>query len=276
MQGGHLRRTTAWVRPRLLSVFLGGVGFALLLLLWSRMTARLGETRLPPAEHVVRLFFATITSSPDIALQGGGTGGFLPNVYATAKHYVYGTAFGIGLAVATLAAAARYTAVRLAVEPIVGILRTIPPLAVAPFFLLWFGVSSLSQVGLVAFYVFVMLFPPGIAAIERTNPVLLQFAGTLGASKSVVVRSIIMPALVPELTGPIRVAISWSWGLVVVSELLGAPAGLGKLIGGFMSFTATDLVVVAILWILLLAIVSEVLASIAISVLTRWVPRDDS
>jgi len=265
-----MRTSVAAIR----SLALGGVGIALFVVIWFGLSARFGGTRVPSPSHVVYEFFVTVRHSPEVSIQGGGTDGFLPSIVATGKHYLEGTFGGILISVVVLYGCARFRLVRAGLSPIVGILRTIPPLAVAPFFLLWFGTSSIAQSGLVSFYLFVMLFPPGVAAIDRTNWVLVQFGRTLGASPGVIASSIVFPSLIPELAGPLRVAVSWSWGLVVVSELLGAPQGLGKLVGGFMSFTATDLVMVAIVWILVMATITEIVLSVVLAYLTRWVPRD--
>src|SRR5665811_790067 len=55
----------------------GLVGFVLLLAAWSGLSLALGETRAPSPLTVVSELIGTINRSPEIALQGGGTGGFL-------------------------------------------------------------------------------------------------------------------------------------------------------------------------------------------------------
>ena len=209
-------------------------------------------------------------SSPEIKFQGGGSGGFLPHVLATASHFLVGTLGGVALSAAALVAAARFPSFKASLDPFVAILRTVPPLAVAPFLLLWFGTATVGQAMLVAFYVFVMLYPPAIAAAERTEPSLIDFAATLGASRWTIVREILLPAVVPATAGPLQVAVSWSWGLIVVSEILGARQGIGKLLAGFVPITATDLTMVAIVWILLLAVASEGLLALLLRRATRW------
>jgi ABC-type nitrate/sulfonate/bicarbonate transport system permease component len=81
-----------------------------------------------------------------------------------------------------------------------------------------------------------------------------------------------LPAVIPAITGPLQVAVSWSSGLVVVGEILGARQGIGKLLAGFVPITATDLTMVAIVWILLMAVISEAVLSVILRRVTRWMP----
>jgi ABC-type nitrate/sulfonate/bicarbonate transport system permease component len=230
----------------------------------------LGETRLPSPVTVVFRFFTTITSSPEIRLQGGGSGGFLPHVLATAWHFLIGTLSGVVLAGIGLVLAARFPLFAKVLDPFVSILRTIPPLALAPFLILWFGTATIGQASLVAFYVFVMIYPPGVAALSRVEPALIGFASTLGASRTVKAWEILLPAIIPAIAGPLQVAVSWSWGLVVVGEILGARQGIGKLLAGFVPITATDLTMASIVWILIMALASEAVLSILLRRATRW------
>jgi len=257
---------------RALSVGLAVLGALLVLAIWTASSLWLGENRLPLPTTVVLRFFETINSSPEIKLQGGGSSGFLPHVLATAGHFLVGTLSGVALSAVALVLAARFAGFRATLDPFVAILRTIPPLAIAPFLLLWFGTATIGQALLVAFYVFVMIYPPGVSALKRVEPSLIEFARTLGASRSVTAWEIMLPAVIPAITGPLQVAVSWSWGLVVVGEILGARQGIGKLLAGFVPITATDLTMVAIVWILLMAVISEAVLSIILRRVTRWMP----
>jgi ABC-type nitrate/sulfonate/bicarbonate transport system permease component len=271
MAGGSDSRAGA-ARDRAASAGLALLGAILVFGLWAAASAWVGETRLPSPVTVAISFFSTITSSPEIKLQGGGSDGFLPHVLATAWHFLLGTLSGVALAGFGLVLAARFPLFAQALDPFVSILRSIPPLALAPFLILWFGTATIGQASLVAFYVFVMIYPPGVAAVARVEPALIGFASTLGASRTVKAREIILPAIVPAIAGPLQVAVSWSWGLVVVGELLGARQGIGKLLAGFVPITATDLTMAGIMWILLMAVASEAVLTFLLRRATRWMP----
>ena len=115
-----------------------------------------------------------------------------------------------------------------------------------------------------------MIFVAGAEALERQNPVQANFARTLGAGKNIVAANVMMPALLPELAGPIKVAYSWSWGLVIVGELLGAQSGIGRIINAFISILKTDLIVVGIIWVVIMAIVIEKIVDLVLGKLLEW------
>ena len=99
---------------------------------------------------------------------------------------------------------------------------------------------------------------------------LANFTRTMGASETGIARRVILPSLLPAMAGPIRVAYSWSWGLVIVAELLGAHSGIGRILNAFIALLATDLVVVGILWVLLLALGMEWVVDRCLNSLLRW------
>lgn len=256
---------------RLRAVVLAASGVALMVGAWWLLSAWLGETRAPSPSTVVDRFFATISGSAEIRSQGGRDG-FAPNALITALRYVEGTGLGLLLGFAGVYACLRFPRVRALTVPIVEVLRAVPPLATAPFLLLWFGPGAVATVGVVVFYTFVIVFVAGLEADDRLDPVTKRFAATLGADRGTIARSVALPAIVPQMAGPIRVATTWSWGLVVVGELLGAQDGIGRLFVGFVPLVATDLVVVGIVWIVLMALVAELVVSAVLRRATSWAP----
>ena len=62
----------------------------------------------------------------------------------------------------------------------------------------------------------------------------------------------------------------WSWGLVIVGELLGAKSGVGRILNAFIAILSTDLVVVGIIWILILAVFTERFVAFVLSKLFEW------
>lgn len=252
------------------SMILTILGFAIMLALWSFLSIKLGNTRLPTPWGVVKKFFTTILSCPEIKFQGAGKYGYLPHVATTLMRYLVGVLSGTALSIIALFGIARFHTFRDIFSPVVNILRSIPPLALAPFFLLWFGISQTSIIAIITFYAFTMIFVAGAESIERMDPVQSNFARTLGANENTVVSKVVMPSILPDLAGPLKVSYSWSWGLVIVGELLGAKTGIGRIINAFISTLKTDLIVVAIIWIVILAIIFEKIVSIILNRMLEW------
>lgn len=249
------------------------LGIVMSISLWVWLSSVLGELRVPNPFACIKLMAETINECQLISFQGAGEAGFLPHIICTLQRYLIGTASGIFLAIAMLVVCTRFPVFLKYFMPIVDILRTIPPLALAPFLLLWFGPSLVSIMGVAIFYTFVTVFVSGVEALQRVNPVYENFARTLGAGKNTVAFEIVFPALFPALVGPIKVAACSSWGLIIIGEQLGAVKGLGRIINAFVSLYDTSLVVVVIFWVLLMALIVEIIIALITGYMTRWMAR---
>jgi sulfonate transport system permease protein len=110
------------------------------------------------------------------------------------------------------------------------VMRTFPLLALIPLFELWFGLTFLGMMLFVAYGVAVIFFTGTVNAVRNIPPVYVQYARTLGAGRLRVYRTIILPAMFPELRSSILLSIGVAWTAVVGAEFLGAQTGLGQII----------------------------------------------
>ena len=108
--------------------------------------------------------------------------------------------------------------------------RPVPPVALIPFFLLWFGFSNLGKIVLVTLGVGLVVLVDTYESARSIHPNLLRAAYCLGAKKSETLINILVPATLPKIIGGLRVAAAIGIGLEVVSEFMGAQNGLGYLI----------------------------------------------
>jgi hypothetical protein len=70
----------------------------------------------------------------------------------------------------------------------------------------------------------------------------------------------------------IRLVICVSWGIQIVTELMGAPQGMGQVFSMAIPMQALDLIIAGILWITLLAATTDLLFVWFARAVTRWVP----
>lgn len=137
------------------------------------------------------------------------------------------------------------------------ILRTLPVLALAPLFILWFGIGETPKVLLVAlgatFPVYLNLHK-GIRAID---PKLLEMAGTIGLSRWKTIRNVIVPGALPDLLVGIRLAVSISWLMLVVAEQINANSGIGHMMMDAQDFLRTDIIFVGLAVYGLLGLISD-------------------
>lgn len=106
-------------------------------------------------------------------------------------------------------------------------LRPIPVFALIPLFTLWFGIGRAPQTALVSVGVFLILSFTTIEAVRNVPRIYVRAALTCGASRVDVYRTVVLPAIVPELVIGIRYGVIAAWGLDVAAEFSGSQEGLG-------------------------------------------------
>jgi ABC-type nitrate/sulfonate/bicarbonate transport system permease component len=183
--------------------------------------------------------------------------------------------FGIGVTAGVLVALAMAYSVivRESTEGIVNALRPVPIFALIPLFLLWFGIGRTSQISLVAFGVFVILVVSTSEAIRNVPAIFINAGRTLGASRGRIFSTVVVPAIVPNLVGAIRVAAAASFGLDVAAEFIGAQNGLGYMLINSAAYLYTDGIIVIIVIYSLLSFALDRLILLASKRVTRWSGR---
>ena len=107
--------------------------------------------------------------------------------------------------------------------------NSIPKVAVVPILIMWFGIGEIPAIltaFLISFFPIVVNVATGLATIE---PELEDVLRALGASKLDVMRKVGIPRSMPYFFGSLKVAITLAFVGAVVSETVGANAGLGHL-----------------------------------------------
>jgi NitT/TauT family transport system permease protein len=130
-----------------------------------------------------------------------------------------GTLIGIALA--------RYRRAAAIVDPFVMGLYGLPRVALAPMFILWFGISLFAKV-MMSFSMVVFVFILNVTeGIRTVDPDMVDLMRTMRAPKSYIMRKVTIPSIVPWLLASFRIGIGLSLVGAVVGELIGANRGLG-------------------------------------------------
>lgn len=134
-------------------------------------------------------------------------------------------------------------------DPIVEFMRPVPPLALIPLMIIWFGIGEKSKIILLflaALWIMAIAARAGVSGVAIAK---VHAAYSLGASKSQILRKVIIPNSLPEIFTGARVAMGVCWGTVVAAELVAAEKGLGMMIMVASKFQLTDIVIVGIILI---------------------------
>jgi ABC-type nitrate/sulfonate/bicarbonate transport system permease component len=256
-----------------LNIMLKVSAIPFLILVWWLLSSLLGEFRLPSPWVVFSGFFTTATGSKQLAFSGAGRDGFLPHVLATLGKVTAGTILGTLVGILLGLLMMWYRPLRSFLRLPIDGLRAIPPLAFVPIFFMLFGRTLLAQLISLILYSFLLIVVNTVNAIENVQPIYQRFGYTLGATRGRVFWSVILPAIVPELIGGVRVGIIWGWGLQVIIEMMGAQTGIGKALLLTQQLNALDLILIGAAWVVLLAGFMDIVFYVIITYVIRWQPR---
>lgn len=146
---------------------------------------------------------------------------------------------------------------RAVIDPLVELLRPIPPLAYLPLLVIWFGIGETTKILLIFF----SILAPVI--ISSTHGVLShqinreRAALSLGASKSQIFWHVILPTALPHIITGIRIGLGVGWSTLVAAELVAADRGIGFMVQSAAQFLITDTVILGIIVIAIVAVSFE-------------------
>lgn len=145
----------------------------------------------------------------------------------TMTEMFYGFILGalMGLVLGFLLGRSKYWAA--VFEPYLMAFYGIPRIALAPILIIWLGIGIWSKVAIVFIQVFFLVFINTYAGMQNINEEYVQLARVMGASHSLIMRRIILPAAAPFIMLGIRSAVPYSVIGAVVGEFMAANKGIG-------------------------------------------------
>ena len=155
-------------------------------------------------------------------------------------------------------------------DPIVEFMRPIPPLALIPLIILWFGIDETAKISLLflaSLFIMTIAARSGVSSVRISK---VHAAYSLGASKAQVLRHVILPNALPEIFTGLRTAMGVCWGTVVAAELVAADKGVGSMIMIAKNFLQTDTVVIGIIIIGIIGYGIEMMMRLAERWLIPW------
>ncbi len=158
-------------------------------------------------------------------------------------------------------------------DPIVEFMRPVPPLALIPLVIIWFGIWETGKIILLFLAALWIMTIAARAGVSGVNISKIHAAYSLGASKWQIMRHVIMPNSLPEIFTGARVAMGVCWGTVVAAELVAAQKGAGMMIIAASKFQLTDIVIMGIVLIGIIGYGIDILMRRAETILVPWKGR---
>ncbi|GGB18489.1 ABC transporter permease [Flexivirga endophytica] len=196
-------------------------------------------------------FGPALVASPSETWQGAADlwadGTLWQSIWASSRRIFIGWALGVVVGAPLGLLMGRITIVREILDPYIEFFRFIPPIAFVTLAIIWFGIGESSKIVLI-FYtsVFVVIINT-ISGAVSTDETKLRAAASLGASKSQILRTIVLPSAIPHIVTGARLAMGNSFLTIVSAEIVAAQEGLGALIWTSRNYGHIDWVFVGII-----------------------------
>ncbi len=106
-----------------------------------------------------------------------------------------------------------------AMGPIIDSLRSIAPIAWIPMALLWLGIRGNAALFIVAYAAFFPFVLNTIEAVRQIDRNLINAASALGASRALILRTVILPGSLSIILTGARISLAFAWGSIIAAEL---------------------------------------------------------
>ncbi len=232
-------------RPK--RALLGVAGIVAFVAAWWLVSLFQPAYVLPSPPVVAETFYAEAASGEMAAALG-----------QSVRHWLPGTVVGTTLGIAAGVALAWSPLLDGVAAPTVRVLRPVPPLALVGFAVAWFGINHAGAAFIIAVGAFWINFYAAYGGVEGVSSDLLDVARSLGVQGDLeLVRSVVLPAALPDVTTGVRTGIGRCWMLVVAAEIFGVP-GIGRRILRASNNLQVDVVITYILVLSLLFLLVDV------------------
>ena len=199
--------------------------------------------------------------------------GLLYDIFASTRRVFFGVALGIFAAVPVGFLLGWYRPARTLADPMINFFRALPPIALIPLVIVYFGVDEIAKLVILfyaAFFSGVIVMYEGVSQI---TPLYIRVAQTLGASEMEIFRKVIIPLTVPHILTALRVSLGVAWATLVASELIAAQRGLGAMIQNAATYFLLDVIYVGIICIGCIALLMDTVLRWLSANLLAWQER---
>lgn len=155
------------------------------------------------------------------------------------------------------------------IEPFILALYTLPKIALAPLFVLWFGIGMMTKIMLSGFLVFFFVFFTTFQGMKNIDHELVDISRVMGLGKFEVMRKVVLPQATVWVFSGLRIALPYAVIGAVVGEFIAAQEGIGYLIKAASSLMNTSGVFAG----LIILMAGTTILSTALRAAEAWVLR---
>ncbi len=248
---GRLRGVAPWIVP-------------LLVIAGWEAASRSGwlSTRILPEPFAVAQAFWNLLKSGEL----------LHDVAISTGRAVAGLAIGGGLGLVLGLLTGTFRTAETLLDTTLQMVRNVPPLALIPLVILWFGIDESAKLFLVAIGVFFPIYLNTYHGIKSVDAGLIEMARSYGLRGWPLYREVILPGALPSILVGLRFSLGLMWVLLIVAETISAQSGIGYMTMNAREFLQTDVVLVGVLLYALLGKLADLVARGLERRFLRWNP----
>ena len=177
---------------------------------------------------------------------------------------ILGTVIGLSLAL--------LPRVEAAVSPLLSGLNSMPRIAVAPVFIIAFGIGLLAKVVLATSVVVLVFIINARAGVKSADPDMVRMATVMGFGKVQIFFKVLLPVAMPSIFAAIRLGVIYALLSVVASELIASRNGLGQLVALYSNQFKMASVYAILLVLAVVASILNIFTGLAESWMLSWQP----
>lgn len=249
-------------RDFLIILGLQAVALAVFLIVWewAARTKAVNPMFIGQPSNIFAYLYNVIFVDQKLLLEAAWTLG------ETGVAFVLGSAVGIafGLLFVLYAPFERF------LDPVFSALNSLPRIALAPLFLLWFGLGPMSKIALGFSLTFFIVLYSTVAGARSVDADWIVLCRMLGASKAEIFFKVTLPSAVPTVFSGLRLGLIYALLGVIGGEIIAAQHGLGQMLSYLANTFQTDGVFAVLLLLAIIGVVLSNLMSAIESYLARW------
>lgn len=197
-------------------------------------------------------------------------GTYLSNLWVTIQATFFGFLFGAGAGMIVGFLTGSWRRLGDILQPIVTAFYTLPRLALAPLFLLWFGLGIEFRIVFAATIVFFLVYYNTYFGVREVSRELISAVRIMGASRIQVMTRVIIPSALVWVAAGLKISVPYALVGVVVAEMLASDKGMGFLLSRSASQFSASGSFAAIAGLLVVALIVDWIITKITDRALRW------
>ncbi|WP_067461379.1 ABC transporter permease [Actinomadura macra] len=220
-------------------IWTGAAALGLALVIWEAAALVIGDAVTLPTVTETAQTFERYLTRPYPEVQGKT---LLEDALISTGRILAGFLLGTAAGLLLGASMAGVRVIRELADPIIGVMRPLPPIAFIPLLVVWFGIGETSKIALIFFGVLPVVTVATLSALDAVPTDLLNASRSLGASPLHTMLHVRLRAAVPGVLTGMRLAMGGAWTAIIAAEMIAATGGVGFLILQAGNYLQTPLI----------------------------------